>query len=136
MRAVLSGEDFAAVQAVFSRNRAAYEFLAVREHAVGGREAIAEQRRSLRLEPRCVVLEIAIECRAVAQAILDRAPDSIARRDGRCKDLRRQETRELQHVRDVVAQPGIERALDGRVGVEVHFVDDVASARQDFAHGR
>ena len=71
-----------------------------------------------------MVAQVGVERRLVAQAVLDDAPDTAFRSRVVAEDLRRQEPVELQHVRDVVAQPGVERALDGGVRVEVDLVQD------------
>ena len=88
------------------------------------REAIAEARHALRLHARRVHRQVFVEGGPVAQPVLHDAADAPRRRARVLEDLRRAEAVELQHVRDVVAQPRVERGGDLRVGLEVDLVDD------------
>ena len=75
VRAVLAGEHFAAVQAVFGRDRPADEVLAMREDPALGGVAIAEKLGTTRAHPRRVHREIRVERCLVREPVLDRPAD-------------------------------------------------------------
>ena len=125
VRAVLAAQHFAAIEAVLGRERAADEFLAVCQYPSLGRVAVAELFDALAAHARRVLAQVRLQRGPVTQPVLDDATDPVGRRHRLVvEDLGRQEPLELEHVRDVVAQPGVERRFDGRIGLEVDLVED------------
>ena len=61
MRAVLTREHFPAVEAVVGRDGTAQKFLAVREHARAGSEALAEPFLALLAQQRCLHAKVVVE---------------------------------------------------------------------------
>ena len=68
--------------------------------------------------------QILVERRLVGEPVLDDAAYAAGWCGTVTEYLGRAETRQLQHVRDVIAEPGVERSLDRGVRLEVHFIDD------------
>ena len=75
MRAMLTGQHFAAVQAVLGRDGAGYEVLAMCEDAALRGVAIAEELDASRTHPRRVNREICVERFLVGEPVLDRPAD-------------------------------------------------------------
>ncbi len=136
VRTVLTREHLAAVEAVFGGDLAANELLALRHGPWTLARLSAEACDAGGVHARGVVREVAVERGLVLQPVLDRAAD-LARDWRRVREhFGREEARQLQDVRDVVAQPRVERTLDGGIRFELDFVDDLACAREYLAHGR
>ena len=125
MRTVLAAQHFAAVEAVFGRERAANEFLAVGQHAPACRVAVPELLDALLPHAWGMVLQVGIEGSLVAQPVQDGAAYPPCGRLGVVvEDLGGQEPVELQDIRYVVAQPGIEGGLDACLCLEINLVQD------------
>jgi hypothetical protein len=131
---VLPGEHLAAVEAVLGRDRAADELLALRQGARSLARLCAEARDACGVHAGRVVAQIGVEGGRILQPVVHRAADLPVHPGGVREHFGRQEAGQLQHVRDVVAEPGVERSLDGGVRLELDLVDDLACAREDFAH--
>ena len=122
---MLATQHLAAVEAVLGRKRATDEFLAVRQDPSFGRVAVTELCDALAAHARRVLAQVRLERGPVAQPVLDDATDPAGWRHRLVvEDLSRQEPVELEHVRDVVAQPGVERPFDGLIGLEIDLVED------------
>ena len=124
MRAVLAGQHLAAIQAILGGDGPGDEVFAVGEDAPIRREAVTETLDPLLPHPRRVEAEVVVERGLVAQPVLDGASHPALGRARVTEDLRCLETGQLEHVGDVIAQPGVERRLDPGVRLEVDLVDD------------
>ena len=82
VRTVLAAQHLAAVEAVLGRERAADEFLAVRQDPPFGGVAVAELLDALRAHARRVLAQVRVERGPVAQPVLDDAADPAGRRRG------------------------------------------------------
>ena len=126
LRAVLAGDDRAAVEAARRIEGRRRQLVPRLEDAPLALHAAAESLRGFRAQARRVVLEIVIECRDALDPVADAPPLALARRRFRDLDVGPVETRAGQHVPHVSGKPGVVIRDDVRIELALDFVDEVA----------
>jgi len=99
-------------------------------------EAVTEAGDAGRTHARGMLAQVRIERGLVDETVLHDAPDPRVGRGRLLEDLGRQEARQLQHVGDVVAQPGVEGVDEIAVDLQLDFVDDPRCFRLQHAAQR